>query len=261
MASDDAAVAENSPEGRIIKKDLITSTWIGFSAAVDWIACRGHIVPESDARMDVAIAALLAELLTLEPTSCQAVVEGVSDKSEGRMHRPLPYGIWPHVRLPDQAADLRFYLLDLVDNESEWGGRLVLLDGESYEQLRIRSSFILQRWLPGVLEIDPAQQVAFRQKAAISAASKFSEPAIRAYVEAIVHKVPERLGPLRIWEVERLVHEMFPGVPRQYMRAIFREIRPAEWPSVRGVHGSKTAGRREALQKFSHELRSAELPN
>ncbi len=177
------------------------------------------------------------------------------------MHVPIPYGIWSQVRMPGQTADRRFYVLDLVDDESEWGGRLVLLDGDGYEQLRIRSRFVLQRWLPGVLEIDPAQQSASRQKAAVSAASKFSEPAVRAYVEAIVHKAPDTLVPLRAWEIEQLVHDKFPGIPRQHIRAICREMRPAEWPSVRGVHGSKSIGRAEQLDKFRQKLRSAELPN
>ncbi len=252
---------ERQIPGSTTCSQLKENSWIGFGAAVDWIALRGQSVAEGEygARLDHAVAALIGEIQRLDPASCEAVVEGVELLDVQGPHVSVLHGCWPGVRF--RAADfaLGAFNLVLVDDDDEWGGSL---DGRSdgFTKLRIRTRFILDRWQLGTLEVDPDKQVVAKGLQKISKSARYSEPGFTQFIEKLLSLAPADILPLTVREVEAVTKVSFPTVPRDVLRRIYKQIAGSQRPGPRRTRNSDL-DRKKRFQEWCEKILAAQLHN
>lgn len=238
----------------LVTADDFVEAWIGVGAAMDWIALRGKGMSpkEYETRSDEAAEAFVSVLCGLPPDLAEAQVRGLTfDASGVAMEnglRPVPAGIWPCVAATEEEfeVDGRNYLLVLTDDHDEWAaairGRSV-----SYRRLQARTSFILEHWPANTLQIEPVKR-----------AKPFVQANARKLIERLVARTPPELDPLTIEETERLVDDIAPEVPRDFVRKVVKELRKDR---KTGPRGPRQPERPSLFEKFRGEMRAAELRN
>ena len=232
-------------------EDLRESAWIGFGAAVEWMACRGRAmsVEVYDDKIDQAVRVLVDSLAKLGPSTCEALVEGIKISNETAVYELLPHGLWPLVSVNDAEFDDFAHHLSLVGGVDEWGGEITDRFGDGYTRLRIRSSYVLEISQSTMRGPDPTDSS--RQKPRQS-----SDRLVRMWLEKLVLKVPERLAPLTIKETEQITREKFPKVSRDIVRKIYAQIVPKRAP---GPRGKRIPNRKQLFGEFCQKVNSAEL--
>lgn len=236
---------------------LRNNAWVGIGGAVEWITSRDMDIPPEDysSRFDNAVAALVDELQRLAPASCEAAVEGTPIGDPHAALRPVPHGCWASVRYKQADYELGAFNLILVDDFDEWGG---MLDGrdEGYTRLRIDTRFVLLRWHPATLEIDPDRQIASRNDRQITASARISEPAVRRYIEKVMSLLPVTDSPFTIKELKAFAESRFPAVQRTVIRKIHAELFPNK---KRGRHGAPNSARQERIEELCRKENAAQL--
>ncbi|PSH63757.1 hypothetical protein CU102_23140 [Phyllobacterium brassicacearum] len=238
---------------------LKENAWIGFGAAVDWIALRGQSVAEGEYgdRLDDAVAVLITEIQNLDPASCEVVVEGVELLDVKGPHVSVLHGCWSGVRFREADFELGAFNLVLVDDDDEWGGSL---DGRSdgYTKLRIRTHFILDRWQLGTLEVDPDKQFAAKKLQRVSKGARYSELGFTQALNKLISLAPADILPLTVRELDFITKAKFPTVPRDVSRRIYKKIAGQQRPGPRGSRDSDL-GRKKRIQELCEKILAAQL--
>jgi len=258
MASPASKVESNYPEAFVRLEHLKERAWIGFGAAVEWIAGRGKPIPQAqyDERLDGAVAAILAELQRLDPASCAATVEGVPLSDPNAAHVSVPHGCWPSVCFRQSDFMCGAFYLVLVDDADEWGGAL---DGrpDGFTRLRVRTSFLLDRWYPGILEKDADKQAKSKSQWSVSRGAQYSEPAVKRFIEEVISHLQGMMS-LTQREIEPIVRDRFLRIPRDEVRRIYGKMTPSH---PRGPRGPRDPSRARKVQELREKMKLAQLRN
>lgn len=248
--------------GAIRSKDLHESEWIGFGAAVEWIACRGRNMPEHEykKRLAEATETLVDRLCQLDPYSCEAIVEGIPTQEPDNKYGSVDHGVWPNVELNDAEYSLDDYYLALVDEKDEWGGSVENRSG-GWTRLRIRTYFVRENWKAGSLELDPAKQPDPNDSKDLPKGSFRESVIARSFIEYILAHIPDDLVPPPDDDIVQLVRERFPDISRPVARRILKQVRPKNWPSKRGPRGPRQPDRNKRWEKFRRLMIAADLQN
>lgn len=235
--------------------------WLGLGEAIEWIVYRGTAISEQDfaKRDNEAMWSLIHVLSDTEPSVAERVVEGVSENDNSLEHKGIPHGIWSQTVPGEEYATDSFALLQ-GDDKSEFGGTL-FSHARAWTFLRIRSSFILDHWKPGTLEIDPALQDATRINSPVGKSPRVSQAEVRLFLKSMLAQVPHDLAPLTQSEVVKICRIRFPDIPREMAVALFKDERPQTWSSKRGPRGSRDPNRKARLDEFIGKITSGELLN
>lgn len=237
-----------------VELEHLADTWIGFAAAIDWIAFRGRKMPRKlcNALIDEAATALIEALCELSPSLAEPVVEGISRPNAEECHVAVPLGIWPSVAALEVEFGDKPYLLVQLDERSEWGGQIMTKEGCGYTDLRIRSSFVKDLVNRLLLPSHPKGMFNLKRR------SKFSEYSIRLYLNEIHSRIPEEFRPPTRAELIAFGEGAFPEASRDILRKIAQELVP---DSKTGPRGPRNGPRKQWLNELREKLKSAQLQN
>jgi hypothetical protein len=240
---------------------LQESDWIGFGAAVEWIACRGGSMSERkySKRVDDATNALVAKLSSLNTSVCERLVRGVPIKDGGK-HVSVDSGIWRNVEVGGANYALDKYHLALVDDEDEWAGSVENLN-EGWTRLEICTSFIRDNWKPGTLELDPEKQSDPKNSTDQPKGSASVRAMARIFLEYVFAHIPADLTPAPRDEIVKLALERFPDLTRNAGRDLFDEMHPKSWSTKQGPRGPRKPDRKERWKQFRQLMLAADLHN
>ena len=226
----------------------LNSTWMGIATAIEWIAIRGQpaSIEQHRKREDEAADALAGRLADLPPEIAEPLVKGVSTLEPGPLV-PIPSGIWGQTAATEASEPSKPYRLTLTDEDFEWEGAILGLNGPGYRRVQIRTDFVRDNWPEHALDIAPPLS-----RLPVARAE------LRRLIEKIVAITPTDLAPLTHREVLDLVKRRMPGASRDVVRDAYSELVPN---AKRGPRGPRNPNRNERIKELSDELMAAQLHN
>ena len=252
---------EGKAEVHIKLDNLTEQEWIGFGAAVEWICMRGKPMPlhQYESRLDEAAAILASELYKCGEVESEQTVKGVANDDPDGFQKSIPHFVWKNVVVHEDEYDLQRWNLALVGRNDEWGAELIG-PTRRYLDLQIKSGFILRRWRPATLELDP-MRIGGGKNSSAGRTKKSADGDLLLFAVAVFRQLPGHLSPLRQQEFEELVKARFPDCTRTKSRDFFTKYKPKNWTTKRGPRGPQDTDRARRLDEFRQKMISAELRN
>lgn len=226
--------------------DDLRRNWIGFGAAIEWIAMRGQPLSLQSywARDDDAAEALVSELADLPPPIAESLVRGVAEDESGPLV-PIPSGIWRLTATSDANDEEQPYRLIGTDDFCEQDGSIRGLHVSGYRRIQIRTDFIRDNWPENTDHIVP------------SPTKRVAQAQLRRLLEKIVAMTPQELAPLTQREMFKLARLRMPSVSRDFVRHFCGQV----WPNPPGPRGPRDPERSLRVKELGGELIAAQLPN